>query len=579
MIMDVENTRSMILSPLKNGQKILGLIGLDFVEHQRKLSEDLKYFLQKCGFIFAGALKRKQLEKSENITDQRYRKLFSEIEDVVFMTTPEGRLLEINPAAAKFFGYESVQELFDLDLTQDFYLNPEDRKKYQEVLAEKGYVQNYELHLKRKDGSKIIALETSTAIHDENGKIIAYGGILRDITELRLLEQQFFQAQKMESIGLMAGGVAHDFNNILTTISGYAELMLMRMTKDDPHHQDVENILKGGKRAEDLIRQLLAFSRRQMIQPKIVDINKVISDLYNMLKRLIEENITFELKLADKLPFIKADPVQIQQILVNLVLNAGYAIKDNQEKTTTKLIVIATDTFSLKEKAIKKFPGMPAGEYIQISVEDSGVGMSEETKQKIFEPFFSTKRKGEGSGLGLSTIYGIVKQNNSFVFVESRPGKGSIFKIYWPASTVQVKEETRLDTKVKMQYRAGTVLFVEDDPDVREFTYKGLKTMGYTIYVAKNGKEALDLVHRETLLDKIDLLISDMVMPEMGGEELANRIYEMNPQIKILLCSGYTDSRLDFDDAHRKNGWHFLAKPFTMHKLEKKIRTILSEEA
>jgi PAS domain S-box-containing protein len=578
-IMEVENTKSMILQPLNSNETINGFIGLDHVKDEIPFSGEVYSLLKLSGEIFASAIHRRNLITHSIRMEERYSKLYSESEDVVFISTPEGRFVDMNPAGVKMFGYASVKEMLDLDIEKTFYVDPKEREKYKKVMQTKGRIKDYELVIKNQNGEKIHVSETSTVVKNERGEIIAYQGIMRDETYRRQLEQQLFQAKKMESIGMLAGGVAHDFNNILTTIRGYADLMMLVLKNTDPMFKDVDNIINGVKRAEDLIRQLLGFSRRQMIEPKIMDINKVISDLHTMLDRLISDDIEFDLKLRDGLAFIKADPVQIQQILVNLVANANHAIKKQDDKSKGKKIRISTDGFSLTKEMIEQFPGSREGEYIEIKISDTGIGMSEETKQNIFEPFYSTKQEGEGTGLGLATVYGIVKQNNSYIYINSQKRDGTTFKIFWPVAEVQKRDETRIDTQLQFKKRTEIILFVEDDKDVRTLACQALTTFGYKVIEASNGKEALDIVNKEYLIDKIDLVISDIVMPEMDGEELAENLRDLNPDIKILLCSGFTDSRVAMRESENRRGNHFLPKPYTLKNLEKMIRAILSESS
>lgn len=576
-IMEVEKTKSMILHPINSNETISGFIGLDSVNDEKQFSEEVDNLLKMSGEIFASAIHRRDLISHSIRMEEKYSTLFSETEDVVFISTPEGKFLDMNPAGAKMFGYSSVKEVLDLDIEKAFYFDPKDREKFKKAMRTKGRVKDYEMVIRDKKGEKIFVLETSTAVRNEKGEIVAYQGIMRDETYRKQLEQQLFQAKKMESIGMLAGGVAHDFNNILTTIRGYADLMMLNMKSTDPLFNDVDNIIKGVKRAEDLIRQLLAFSRRQMIEPKVIDINKVITDLHTMLDRLISDDIEFDLKLRENLPFIKADPVQIQQILVNLVVNAGHAIKRQEDKSKGKKIRISTDEFTITKEMIAQFPGSREGKYIQIGISDTGIGMSDETKQNIFEPFFSTKKEGEGTGLGLATVYGIVKQNKSYIYIDSQKGEGTTFKIFWPFAEVQKRDETRVDTQIQFQTRSETILLVEDDKDVRSLASQALKTFGYKVIEAANGRQALDIIKKDFLIDKIDLVISDIIMPEMGGEELAENLRELNPDIKILLCSGFTDSRVAMRESENRRGFHFLPKPYTIKNLEKTIRSILSE--
>ncbi len=579
-IMEVEKTQSFILCPLCSNKNVIGIIGLDYVRKKQQFSNNnIDYLLRSSGNIFINALNRKNTFKPGNRNDQLIRSLFSEIEDVIFISTPDDRFLEINPAGAKLLGYSSVEELMKLNIGQELYVNPNDRKEYKRIMKIKGHVKDYELTLKDKNGKNILVLETATVVRDKYGNITAYQGILRDITYKRQLEQQLFQAKKMESVGLLAGGIAHDFNNILTTISGYAELIQMDMDKSHQNYNDIDNIIKGVKRAENLIRQLLAFSRKQMIEPEVIDINELITELYAMLKRLISEDIQFKLKLKDALSYIKADPIQIQQILVNLIVNANHAIKIQKDKHKGKRINVITDEIILTRESTTQYPGSREGKYVNIEVQDSGIGMGDETKHNIFEPFFSTKNEGEGTGLGLATVYGIVKQNNGYIYVNSQPDMGTTFKIFWPVTDEQKTTESTLESKIEFQPHTETILFVEDDISVRELFCNALKSFGYDVIEAENGRHALEIVQNGSLDKKIDLVISDVVMPEIGGEELAGHLKERNPEIKILLCSGFTDSRISTDELSRKKGYFFLPKPYTIQKLEKTIRSVLSKPA
>lgn len=576
-IMEVEKTQSAVMYPLFSEQPFIGFIGIDFVKERRIFTEESESILQMAGKIFTQAIQRKERFHQGIQNEQRLRKLFSEIEDVVFISTPEGRFLEINPAGVKLLGYSSLEEVLDLNIEQDIYYNPENREKYQQTMITEGQIRDYELVLKNKNGKKIIVLETATVVRDEQGRITAYQGILRDVTYKRQLEHQLFQAKKMESVGMLAGGIAHDFNNILTTISGYAELIMMDTDATNKNYDDLKHIIDGVKRAEDLIRQLLAFSRRQMIEPKIMNINSTINDLLSMMKRLISEDIQLDLILKQNLDCIKADPIQIQQILVNLVINAGYAVKQQTDKTKGKKISIITDQVNITKKSKNQYPEGREGEFILIAVQDTGIGMNENTKQSIFEPFFSTKKEGEGTGLGLSTVFGIVKQNNGIIFVESEPGEGSTFKILWPITKEQTASVKPRETQIQFQSGSEMLLYVEDDASLRELFCNALKSLGYQVIEAENGKQALEIVKKQSLTNKIDLVISDIVMPEMGGEELAECLKKLNPAIKILLSSGFTDSRISLNEANRENGYYFLPKPYTVKKLEKTIRSILSE--
>lgn len=579
LIMDVENTKSMILVPLISQNILTGVIGLDAINEERSWSDDVTHLLMKSAEIFMCVLDQKTVVKGESKPNSNLNALFQGIEDVIYISTPEGKLVEINPTGLKLFGYDSEWEMMKIQINQDLFYDPTEHKRYTKLLEEQGRIKEYKLALKHKDGTKINVEVTSTVIRNANGKIIAYAGIMRDVTKKHVLEQQFFQSQKMESIGLLAGGIAHDFNNILTAIMGYADLLTMKLGETHPLYRIASNILKSGTRAENLVRQLLGFSRKQIIKPRAIDINKEIGDLNKMLTRLIQEDIQFELNLDDGLKNIKADPVQIQQILVNLVVNAGYAIREQSGKKTDKFIRIATSEVNLTKEFENRHPGSRSGNYLLITVEDSGIGMDEDIRQKIFEPFFSTKGEGKGTGLGLATVYGIVKQNNAFIYVDSTPGKGSVFKIYWPVTSEQKKAVKRDSSFIEYEPRTECILVAEDDDSVRDLACTALKALGYKVFEASDGLQALQIIKEQNLSQKLDLLFTDMIMPEMRGDELAQEVRQLNPKIKIILSSGYTESQIYFEGADKRTGYFKLNKPYTIQKLESKIRTVLQHSA
>lgn len=575
-IFEVEGIHSMLLVPLVLKYTIVGLIGVDYIRNNNKWNSELESLLINAGDTFVHALDKKRSSEVTRKSETRLKALFERSEDVVFVSTPGGKLLDINPAGAKLFGYPTVDELLSVDIAEDLYYNPEDRSLWKKLLEKQGHIKDYELTLKRRNGKKIVVLETTTAVRNEEGKIVAYEGIIRDVTEKRDLEEQLFQSQKMESIGLLAGGIAHDFNNILTALNGYAEMVLKNLEPNHPQLNNVRNIIRGGKRAEQLIRQLLAFSRKQIIEPRIVDINEVITELKRMLRRLIDEDIELRTVLGKGVSKIKADPGQIEQVLVNMIVNSRDAINQKTDILAPRKIIIGTEEVFLNKSFVLMHPGSREGRHVVISVTDTGIGMDEETKRKIFEPFFTSKENGKGTGLGLSTVYGIVKQNNGSIYVESEIGKGTTFKIYWP-STDQNDDTSLTEETSEIVEKAGeTVLVVEDDPDVRELACSFLNSLGYNVYEAENGLRALELLERNNLINKIDLLFTDMVMPHMGGDRLAQEITKRNSAVKILLTSGYTDSQF-LKSGFTERGYQFLHKPYSIQQMAKKVRKILDE--
>jgi PAS domain S-box-containing protein len=430
-----------------------------------------------------------------------------------------------------------------------------------------------ELYNKRKDGSLFPILLSKAVVFDENKRPIAIVGVASEITEHKKVEEQLRQGQKMEAIGQLAGGIAHDFNNILTAINGYAELALLKMEPKNALFKEITGILKAGKKASTLVRQLLAFGRKQMIEPKTLNINTLIKDLDKMLRRLIGEDIRLDIHLPKNIGLIRADPGQIEQILVNLIVNARDAINQKTEFASGKKITIETTTLHLDESFIAKHPGSMKGEHLCISVSDTGAGIDEAIREKIFEPFFTTKDKIKGTGLGLSTVYGIVKQNNGSVYVYSEVGNGTTLKIYWPCVSEALNtEHVKNETKTVVQKGHESILFVEDNDEVRNFTLRALRQLGYTVYEACNGAEALNLLRDGH--PPMDLVISDVIMPEMGGKELVDKLKPLWPDTKILFTSGYTDNHI-VHSGTLKAGVNFIHKPYSIESLSVKIREVL----
>ena len=422
-----------------------------------------------------------------------------------------------------------------------------------------------------------IYIEKFPLIKDADDSIKRTLTVVTDTTKMYELEAQVLQAQKMESIGILAGGIAHDFNNILTIINGRSDMALMGMDDTDPLYKNINEIQKAGKRAEALTRQLLAFSRKQIYQPQIIDLNKLIANLDNMLRRLIGEDIEMEL-FFDKRPLpIKADPGQIEQIFMNLMVNARDAIIQKTNIASEMKITIETGQAVLDDEYVVNHPGSKKGLHVYFSVSDTGVGMDKEICDNIFTPFFTTKPMGKGTGLGLSTVYGIVKQNKGSVYVYSEPEKGTTFKIYWPLSRAK-QEEFEIKSSQTGDYTKGSevILLAEDNENLRIFTKEALKKMGYTVYDASNGKKAMELTKFVIMKEKIkiDLLITDIIMPEMGGRELADDLNAKFPDLKVLFTSGYTDNHI-VKNGELVRGVNFIQKPFTIHELSKKLREIL----
>ena len=498
--------------------------------------------------------------------------IVEQVNDSIIITDLSGRIEYVNQAFEKTFGFECDEVIGEK--INIIYSRKENDTIYKDVwdTITSGKVWKGRLINCTKHGEYIHEESVFFPVKDKNGNVINYAAVQRNVTTEKSLEQQLSQAQKMEAIGQLAGGIAHDFNNYLTVINGYAELLMAKIDQTSPLTTYVKDILDSGGKAQNLTRQLLAFSRKQVIVPKIITINQTIIDTDKILRRLIGENIELLTQLTDEEYTVKADPGQIEQILINLVINARDAIYDKKESQGQNRITISTTIVDLNEQYNLTHPGSKTGKHVCLSVSDTGVGLNREDINKIFEPFYTTKREGRGTGLGLSTVYGIVKQNEGAIYVYSESGLGTLFKIYWPlhqgidpdASIGELNQPTVKGTE--------KILLVEDDEHVRNFTSLALKSMGYDVSCASNGLQALEEIKNGD--KKIDMVITDSVMPKMGGQKLVKNIEEFDPSIKVLFISGYTDKEI-VEKGELIDGINFLQKPFSIVGLGEKIRQIL----
>jgi len=391
-------------------------------------------------------------------------------------------------------------------------------------------------------------------------------GVATEITERKRLEEQLMQSQKMEAVGQLAGGVAHDFNNILTAIVGYTDLLAAELHGHERQLEDLEEIRKAARRAAALTRQLLAFSRKQVLEPRIIDLNGVVMNLDKMLRSLISENIELKTDLAADLAAARADPNQIEQVVMNLAINARDAMPDGGTVT------IETRNATLDDAYAAQHVSVIPGDYIMLAVTDTGCGMDEPTKSRIFEPFFTTKPVGHGTGLGLSTVYGIVKQSGGNIWVYSEPGKGTTFKIYLPAVASRPEDIGKVAPAEAVRRGGGTVLVVEDDEQLRRLTHRALAGQGYTVLEADRGSTALDIARRHK--GQIDLLLTDVIMPDTNGRKLAETIRAARPGLRVLYMSGYPDGAIA-SHGMLEPGVAYLAKPFTTEAITRKVREVL----
>ena len=659
-------------------------------ELEQRVEERTAELQQATVALKAEIATHKQAEEALLKSEEKYRTLTENINVGIYRNTPDlkGRFIEVNPAVIQMFGYENKKELLKINVS-DTYNNPDDRKIFVQKMQKDGFVRNEEIRLKKKDGTLFWGGVTAVSIRDEKGKIKYYDGMIEDITEhklaeeeqkrlisaidqaaesilitdtkgtilyvnpafekltgyaqeeaigqnprilksgkhdeafykemwntltsgetwqgeiinkskdgtlftdeatispvfdsggkiinyigvkhdvtkQRILEEQLIQAQKMETVGRLAGGVAHDFNNMLGVILGYTELIMGTIDLHDPILKDLREIQKAAKRSADITRQLLAFSRKQVLEPKIVNLNPLIAEMEKMLGRLLGEDIDVLFIPAKDLWTIKADQGQINQIVANLGINARDAMPEGGKLT------IETANVTINQTYCQDHAGFVPGRFVMLAVSDNGIGMDRETLSYIFEPFFTTKDKSRGTGLGLATVYGIIKQNNGFINVYSELGHGTTFKLYIP-QCVEKEKKTEIAVEALKSLESGTILLVEDDEMVRDLTRSLLDKIGYTVLVTETPNEALELCEKNEI--DIHLLLTDVVMPQMSGKELKESIEAIKPEIKTLFMSGYTANVISHHGVLDK-GMNFIQKPFTKDELARKVREVIEQ--
>jgi two-component system cell cycle sensor histidine kinase/response regulator CckA len=507
---------------------------------------------------------RRTAEEALRSSEERYRLLFERNLAGVFRASAEGKFTEANDSLARMLGYESGRELLGRDMA-DFLDNPLERGALIRELNTRGQVVSYEVRARRKDGSDAWALLSSTLLRDQQGNVVGREGTVLDVTERRGLEQQLLHSQKMDAVGQLAGGVAHDFNNLLMVISSYAELLWDSIGGNAKAQHQAEEILKAARRAAGLTRQLLAFSRKQVLSPRLLDLNTVLADIGRMLPRLIGEDIQVEIRPGASLWKVKADPVQIEQVIINLAVNARDAMPRGGH------LVLETSNAHLDEEYARRHVGVLPGEHVMLTVSDTGCGIPADILPHIFEPFFTTKELGKGTGLGLPTVYGIVKQSGGSIWVYSEVDRGTVFKVYLPRSAAVAEKYYEERPAAPPPRGSETILMVEDEEAVRVSTCEYLTSRGYNVLQGKDGADALQVL--EHFAGTIHLLITDVIMPGMSGAELGKRLRELRPDIRVIYISGYTESTVGQHGVEATSG--FLPKPFTLTALAGKVREVL----
>jgi two-component system cell cycle sensor histidine kinase/response regulator CckA len=571
--------------------KLLRETGLDlpFIIVSGTVGEDVAVEVMKAGahdFLLKGSLKRlvpavereieqagqrrarRQAEEALTKRDLYFRSLIENAQDVIAVIDFRGDILFVSPAIERILGHPPDEYVgksaFEL-------IHPEDAAGVQAALRravdDAKLPQTVLLRIRHADDSWHTLEGIGKVLADEGSSQLVVN--LRDVTESRALEQQLRQAQKMEAVGRLAGGIAHDFNNLLTAILGYSDLLLIHMTEDDPKRESLLEIRKSGERAAALTRQLLAFSRKQVLRPQVLDLNAVISEMEKILRRVIGEDLSLRTRLAEDLGTVKADPGQIEQVILNLAINSRDAMPTGGKLTIETANVDLDDAYVMAHAVVRP------GRYVMIAVSDTGIGMDAETKSHLFEPFFTTKTPGKGTGLGLATAYGIVKQSDGYIWVYSEPGQGTTFKIYLPRVEEIVEPKPASPSTSLLPAGSETILLVEDEEGVRRLVRTILGAQGYTVLEATDGAAALGLLERHD--GPIHLVLTDVVMPGLSGPELSCRVADIRPAARVLFMSGYTEDAMIRHGVLAK-GTILLEKPFTPSSLLRKVREVLDVE-
>ena len=545
----------------------------DDAKTKKQLINELRELRQRVAELATSEAKRKQAEEALRESEERYRTLFEDSRDAVYITTREGKLINANQSALDLFGY-SREELTSVNALQ-LYLHPSDASKFQKEIKEKGFVRDYEVAFRKKDGTEIDCLLTTTLQRADGGGILAYQGIVRDITkrkqaeeEHRKLEVQLEQAQRMEAIGTLAGGIAHDFNNILSAIIGYTELVREDVPEGSNVHANLQEVFKAGIRAKDLVGQIRAFSRQREHEQKPVRISSIIKEALGLLRPSLPTTIEIRQNIQTESDTVLADPSQIHQVLMNLCTNAAHAMCEKGGILELSLEEVDLDTHD-----VASYPGLTTGAYVRLSVSDTGHGMNRRVMKRIFDPYFTTKEKGVGTGLGLAVVDGIVKTHGGAITAYSEPEKGATFHVYLPRIE---HPEAAVEAEEIKPFPTGheRILFVDDEKVLVDIGKQMLKRLGYQVTPRTSSTEALEAFRAQP--EKFDLVITDQTMPNMTGETLAKELTQIRPDIPVILCTGYSEI-----PSERKLGASavrdVVRKPIIVREMANSIRRVLEK--
>lgn len=574
-----EGIRAMGFLPLRGQGLTLGKVMIYYNTPHQFSEEEIRLAQTLAGNV-AFAIERVRAIEALQASEERFRQMAENIREVFYMSDPKTpTVLYVSPAYEEISG-RSCASLYEQPRSFLESVFPEDRERVEAAYARQlqGEPTHEEYRIVRPNGEVRWIWDRSFPIANEAGEFYRVAGIAEDITArkraeeaLRQSEEQLRKGQRMEAIGRLAGGVAHDFNNMLTAIIGTAELAMLELHRDHPVRRDLKEIKQTADRAANLTRQLLAFSRQQILATGIFNLNDLLTNLEKMLHRLIGEHIELIIRPTPEIGLVKIDAGQIEQVIVNLAVNARDAMPGGGSLT------LQTENFTVEPDFAAKPPELAPGEYVTLAVRDTGSGMSAEVKARLFEPFFTTKEVGKGTGLGLATCYGIIKQNGGHIVVESEIGKGSTFRLFFPRIQQPASTQPQPAYSDAIPPGTETVLLVEDEPSVREVATRMLREQGYHVLVATNGEEAIQIA-RSHAGEAIHLLVTDVVMPRLSGKAVADQLKAIRPDIKILFISGYSDDALLRHDAAEPSSFNFLQKPFSPSLLAFKIRDVLDKK-
>ncbi|HUP38331.1 MAG TPA: PAS domain S-box protein [Candidatus Limnocylindria bacterium] len=557
--------RSVLAVPLKTGDRVIGVLSLGDAVGRTYTEDELALL---AAFAGQGAVALENSALYREIRDARdfLQSITENSPDAIITTDGRGRLTYFSRGAEAMFGCRA-QEMIGTSVADIYPGGLEEARSVRRRLDQEGLLRNYESDFLARDGRRVEVSASISVLRDASGATVGTLGLLKDIAERRHLEEQLRQSQKMDAIGRLAGGIAHDFNNLLTVIAGRAQMILSRLRPEEAMHRDATLVRTTADRAAALTQQLLAFSRKQVLQPQVLDLNAVMTAMEPMLGRLIGEDVELAVTPAADLGRVKADPGQIEQVIVNLVVNSRDAMPQGGRLT------VETANVELDEAYASRHVSVPAGQYVMLAVSDTGAGMDEQTRSRVFEPFFTTKEPGKGTGLGLATVYGIVKQSGGDIRLYSEVGVGTTFKMYLPRVAEAVAPPDPIASPSATVPRGDeTVLLVEDEPEVRDLAREILQGSGYTVLQACDPEDALFVAERHT--GPIHLLVTDVIMPRQSGRALAERLRPLRPEMQVLYMSGYTN------DAILRHGvldpdTQFIQKPFTPAGLGRKVRAAI----